>query len=279
MSGAWKWCCLFWDKNKYSMRGLHILKHVKCICGWWCTTLANPLSHKDRENKLLQITFIDILTVNDMMCYMKWFLSASISSVLINCLIFLDINLVLQARHFAKTEVSWISMKQYSQLKNCEERLYWNSKQKQEVDVRPMQTLWDLISGPDRVKGEKCVAKCLLTDTQHDAPLTVSIFISKPVMECQTLPLFIQAFSLFRFQPICCSKVCEDRWGHALHPTVPARTSNSYMGPSPPMKRNTGPSGDCQYASFTKNLWKKDRRREKLKKCFIQVHPLLAAHS
>lgn len=29
------------------------------------------------------------------------------------------------------------------------------------------------------------------------------------------------------------------------------------------MKRKTGPSGRCQYASFTKNLWKNDRQREK----------------
>lgn len=48
-----------------------------------------------------------------------------------------------------------------------------------------------------------------------------------------------------------------------MHPTVPARTSKSKMGPSPPMKRNTGPSGLCQNASFTKNLWKKERQTEK----------------
>ena len=29
------------------------------------------------------------------------------------------------------------------------------------------------------------------------------------------------------------------------------------------MKRNTGPSGGCQYAWFTKNLWKKDRQRDR----------------
>lgn len=95
--------------------------------------------------------------------------------------------------------------------------------------------------------------RCHLTDARYDASQSVSTFASKS--------------DNTSFLPNLHHRYCAS----------PVRTSNSKMGPSPPMKRNTGPSGGCQNATFTKNLWeKRERERERTD---YAGSPTLAAHS